>query len=99
VISTYFSCFQHSPQALTAAHPLQTENQISHVTPEQRVIEIWREAEWDILLSPDRHRQILSLISGRGSNPCLPSVLCPYPRHPHLASLCSLKSAPSPFDI
>jgi hypothetical protein len=51
-ISTYFSRFHVPPQALTAAdlaaHPVNTQNQLSRVASEQRAIEFWRDVEWDI---------------------------------------------------
>jgi hypothetical protein len=52
--STFFSPFHVSPQALTAAehdvHPVHTQNQLSRVAQEERAIEFWRDAGWDMFV-------------------------------------------------
>jgi hypothetical protein len=54
VISTFFSLFHVPPQGLTAAdlaaHPVHTQNRLSHMAQEQRAIEVWRDAEWDLFV-------------------------------------------------
>jgi hypothetical protein len=54
VISTFFSHFCVPPQALTAAdlsaHPVHNQNQLSRVGQEQRAIDFWRDAEWDLFV-------------------------------------------------
>jgi hypothetical protein len=56
VISTFFSRFHVLPQALMAAdlaaHPVHTQNQLSQVAQEQRAIDFWRDAEWDLFVEP-----------------------------------------------
>jgi hypothetical protein len=80
VISVFLSRFQVPPQAHTAAdlaaYPVHTQNQLSQVPQEQRAIEFWRDAEWDMFVEPGQtppdplvnHRALKQSLSTLGAS-------------------------------